>query len=139
MQMDASPVIPFAEGTVKYQPIWPTWSTFAKRQESFRTTEHWSKDEIYKLAAVGFFYTGPGDSVRCFYCSLGLQNWQKDDDPLEEHGRHMRSCDYFTNFTSNSCVYNSEIPEPCGRITSCSFCRGEQLAREQLSQIIIGT
>uniref|UniRef100_A0A3Q3KPZ8 RING-type E3 ubiquitin transferase n=1 Tax=Monopterus albus TaxID=43700 RepID=A0A3Q3KPZ8_MONAL len=39
------------------------------------------------LARAGFFYTGHGDNVKCFYCDGGLQNWEPGDDPWQEHAK----------------------------------------------------
>lgn len=48
------------------------------------------KPEI--LAKAGFFYTGIGDTVRCFYCDMGLHSLERGDDPWEEHARHYPNC-----------------------------------------------
>ncbi|KAG0722737.1 E3 ubiquitin-protein ligase XIAP [Chionoecetes opilio] len=37
---------------------------------------------------------GLSDHVRCFYCGNGLRNWEKDDDPWEEHARWYPECNY---------------------------------------------
>ncbi|KAF9515691.1 hypothetical protein BS47DRAFT_1293488 [Hydnum rufescens UP504] len=40
------------------------------------------------LAAAGFYFApeqGSGDRVVCFFCDVGLANWEKTDSPFEEH------------------------------------------------------
>ena len=41
-----------------------------------------------------FLWTGLSDHVRCFHCGNGLRNWEKDDDPWEEHARWYPECNY---------------------------------------------
>ena len=47
-----------------------------------------------------FFTTGKGDQVLCFYCEGGLQNWEPNDDPWEEHAKHFPGCG-FLNLTKS--------------------------------------
>ncbi|CAC5397778.1 BIRC7_8 [Mytilus coruscus] len=51
------------------------------------------------LAHAGFFYTGTGDLVRCFYCGGGLRNWDRSDDPWTEHKRWFPKCDFLNKFS----------------------------------------
>lgn len=44
------------------------------------------------LAEAGFYYTGHGDSVRCYHCGIGFQNWNSSDDPWFEHARSVPNC-----------------------------------------------
>ncbi|XP_046570869.1 baculoviral IAP repeat-containing protein 2-like isoform X2 [Haliotis rubra] len=46
------------------------------------------------MVEAGFFYTGHGDSVKCFSCGGALRNWQADDDPWIEHARWFPRCPY---------------------------------------------
>ncbi|KAJ8299162.1 hypothetical protein KUTeg_023222 [Tegillarca granosa] len=66
------------------------------RISSFKNfpTGNSQKPEKEALAEAGFFYTGSGDGVRCFHCGIGLQNWEKDDNPWVEHARYSKSCRY---------------------------------------------
>ena len=38
--------------------------------------------------------TGNNDHVRCFYCGIGLQNWDSEDNPFVEHARWSSDCQY---------------------------------------------
>lgn len=53
-----------------------------------------------RMAKAGFYYwpnqSGEDYGV-CPYCNLGLDGWEKDDDPLEEHKHHSPSCMFFDN------------------------------------------
>ena len=44
------------------------------------------------LANAGFFYTGTADNVSCFWCGLGLNHWERTDDPFNEHARFTPRC-----------------------------------------------
>lgn len=46
------------------------------------------------LASAGFFYKGVGDQCICFYCGLGLKDWEKDDEPYQEHAKYSPECAY---------------------------------------------
>ena len=46
------------------------------------------------MAEAGFFYSGYRDSVVCFSCGGGLQQWLPTDDPFEEHARHYPYCQH---------------------------------------------
>lgn len=41
-----------------------------------------------------FLSTGLSDHVRCHHCGSGLRNWEKEDDPWEEHARWYPECKY---------------------------------------------
>lgn len=49
------------------------------------------------LAEAGFYYYGPSDYCKCFFCDGGLKNWQEDDDPWSEHARWYPRCEYTKN------------------------------------------
>ncbi|CAK8695954.1 unnamed protein product [Clavelina lepadiformis] len=40
-----------------------------------------------QIANAGMCYLGVRDRVKCWYCNGGLQNWERDDDPWEEHAK----------------------------------------------------
>ena len=47
---------------------------------------------------------GISDQVLCFYCEGGLQNWEPNDDPWEEHAKHFPGCGYLNLMKSTSYV-----------------------------------
>ncbi|XP_064154525.1 baculoviral IAP repeat-containing protein 7 isoform X1 [Anguilla rostrata] len=67
-------------------------------EESRLTTFHnWPTGALVQpevLASAGFFYTGHGDNVKCFYCDGGLRNWEPGDDPWQEHAKWFPRCEF---------------------------------------------
>lgn len=66
--------------------------TYQSRLASFKT---WYKSTILKpedLALCGFFYQGDRDRVNCFYCGVGLCEWEPKDNPWIEHALHSPKC-----------------------------------------------
>jgi len=47
-----------------------------------------------QIAEAGFIFLGRADRVKCWYCNGGLQNWDFDDDPWEEHAKWFPSCEF---------------------------------------------
>merc|ERR1712141_163995 len=58
------------------------------------------------LAKAGFYYIGIGDQVLCFHWSGGLQNWEPNDDPWEEHAKHFPLCEFLNLIKSPGYVRN---------------------------------
>ncbi|XP_075757174.1 baculoviral IAP repeat-containing protein 7 isoform X2 [Pelodiscus sinensis] len=76
------------------QPEYPEMETEAVRLTTF---ENWPPyTDLYPehLARAGFFYTGQGDTVRCFYCDGSLRNWELGDDPWREHAKWFPRCEF---------------------------------------------
>lgn len=65
-----------------------------ERENSFRYWPETVNQTPKTLSEAGFFYCGLSDHVRCFYCGNGLRNWEKDDDPWQEHARWYPECNY---------------------------------------------
>ncbi|XP_013915501.1 PREDICTED: uncharacterized protein LOC106543922 [Thamnophis sirtalis] len=49
------------------------------------------------LAAAGFYFVGPADTVQCFCCGGLLYNWVAEEDPMVEHKKFFPSCLYVQN------------------------------------------
>ncbi|XP_019343325.1 E3 ubiquitin-protein ligase XIAP isoform X1 [Alligator mississippiensis] len=47
-----------------------------------------------QLAKAGFYSIGNEDSVKCFHCGEGLQEWKEDEDPWEQHAKWFPGCKY---------------------------------------------
>ncbi|CAF3083158.1 unnamed protein product [Rotaria socialis] len=65
-----------------------------KRYQSFAT---WPNDPLPSaddLVRAGFYYTGTGTIVTCFFCNGSLQNWGVKDNPAIEHARWFPHCGY---------------------------------------------
>ena len=48
----------------------------------------------HSLSEAGFFFEGPADNVRCFWCDGGLQDWDPHDNPWKEHASWYPGCRY---------------------------------------------
>ena len=46
------------------------------------------------LAKTGLYFTGQSDRVQCVFCRGYLRNWQKGDQPANEHRRHFPNCSF---------------------------------------------
>lgn len=67
----------------------PIYRLSSKRLSSYRF--YIDSDHVMKandLSNAGFYYEGPSDKVRCFWCSGALESWSEDDDPWKEHARY---------------------------------------------------
>ncbi|KAG8452983.1 hypothetical protein GDO86_004695 [Hymenochirus boettgeri] len=65
------------------------------------------------LAKAGFYYTGTEDKVKCFNCSLMLDNWKKGDNPFDKHKKLYPSCSFIQNVASvnlGSSLYSAFSP-----------------------------
>ena len=47
-----------------------------------------------QIVDAGMYYLGERDRVKCWYCNGGLQNWERDDNPWEEHAKWFPLCEY---------------------------------------------
>ena len=74
------------------------WST-QSRIDSFEVPawhqqpiSQWNTHMPESFAKAGLFYTGTSDNVSCFWCGLGLNQWERTDDPFNEHARFKPCC-----------------------------------------------
>ena len=78
-----------------------SWMPFnmamAKYSQRFKSFEYWPKQIVQKanqMLPSGFYYTGRGDVVTCFFCGITLKNWGCTDDVDSEHKRHSPDCKF---------------------------------------------
>lgn len=57
------------------------------------------------LAKVGFFYKGPGDLVKCFFCNVQIELWKAGDDELGEHIRLSPNCPFVKRRAASNVPY----------------------------------
>ncbi|NXS04864.1 BIR7B protein, partial [Oxylabes madagascariensis] len=69
------------------EPEYPEMVTEEMRLSTFENWPQNSNMHPEQLARAGFFYTGQGDVVRCFYCDGGVRSWSFGDDPWREHAK----------------------------------------------------
>nr|AGE61301.1 IAP-3 [Chrysodeixis chalcites nucleopolyhedrovirus]AGE61749.1 IAP-3 [Chrysodeixis chalcites nucleopolyhedrovirus] len=104
---------------------YPNFDNVVKRINSFR---HWPRNrtDYIDLAEAGFFYTGIGDKVKCFYDGCTLSDWSCDRVPWQQHARWYPNCryvlfvkgpDYVQQVISESCVIPAPKPIPKPRPT----------------------
>ncbi|KAG7248960.1 hypothetical protein CRUP_006594 [Coryphaenoides rupestris] len=95
-------------------------------EEARRTTFHdWPPGASVQpdvLSRAGFFYTGHGDNVKCYFCDGGLRNWEPGDDPWQEHAKWFPRCDFLLQSRGQGYVSN---------IQDSHFHRGETLGGSQ--------
>ncbi|XP_034980047.1 baculoviral IAP repeat-containing protein 7 [Zootoca vivipara] len=82
------------EATVDFQPEYPDMETEGDRLVTFENWPASARVTPELLARAGFFYTGQGDYVRCFYCDGALRNWERGDDPWMEHAVWFPRCKF---------------------------------------------
>uniref|UniRef100_A0A3P9PWN8 RING-type E3 ubiquitin transferase n=1 Tax=Poecilia reticulata TaxID=8081 RepID=A0A3P9PWN8_POERE len=69
------------------QAVYPEMETEDSRLTTFHNWPTEASVQPDVLAQAGFFYTGHGDNVKCFFCDGGLRNWESGDDPWQEHAK----------------------------------------------------
>ena len=88
-----------------FNPAHPIEMYYIVREQTF---EHWPRQiaqEPKDLIKNGFFYTGHGDRVTCFYCNLTLKQWETDDCIEVEHMKWEPNC-MFAKMISSSYVFD---------------------------------
>ncbi|CCU56005.1 inhibitor of apoptosis 3 [Choristoneura rosaceana entomopoxvirus 'L'] len=75
-------------------PIHPKYLSEIKRLKTFKNWPQSLKQTPEELAEAGFYYTNCGDKVKCFYCDLGLKDWENNDIVWEQHARWAQKCNY---------------------------------------------
>ncbi|CAG9773355.1 unnamed protein product [Ceutorhynchus assimilis] len=62
------------------------------RLKSFALWPMLLKELIDPMVLCGFFYTGTGDRVQCFFCGIAVDRWVADDDIWGEHLKYSPQC-----------------------------------------------
>ena len=70
------------------------------RLESFKNWPGLKDPE--ELAAVGFYYLGYSDRVKCFACHWEIYNWQETDNPWTEHQRFNKKRPLLNGISCNN-------------------------------------
>lgn len=66
-----------------------------KEEQRFKTfNERWPHDFISPriLAKTGFYFIGPLDQVRCYFCKVEVSRWENGDNEIAEHSRWSPNC-----------------------------------------------
>ena len=73
---------------------YPKFKLESQRIASFKNWPKALKQKPEDLADAGFFYTGTGDHVTCFYCGGCLIDWEETDTPWEQHAIWYSNCQF---------------------------------------------
>jgi len=87
---------------------------YITNESRLKTFEQWPKDKrpsASQLAACGFYFTGSGDKVACYYCGVQIIHWRINDNPWIEHALHSPKCAFVRLHRSTSAVYNWNSPD----------------------------
>ena len=78
-----------------------SWTPFntsmAISKDRENTFISWPKQIVQKpseLVPSGFYYTGRGDVVQCFFCGISLKHWSRTDRVDIEHRKHSPQCKF---------------------------------------------
>ena len=68
------------------------------------------------------FILGNNDHVRCFYCGIGLQNWDSEDNPFVEHARWSSECQYLKDKKGSD--FFGTVQDAVRRVQMVNFTQG---------------
>lgn len=79
-------------------------------EERLASFEHGWTGKVGKeaLAEAGFYWPiynysnmkeDRDDCVFCFYCNVGLNNWNENYDPIAEHLKYSKDCDFIKYYS----------------------------------------
>ena len=75
-----------------------------KEINRLETFKYWPLSFISpkELAKNGFYYIGVRDRVRCHFCRIGLELWQRTDDVMSEHRRTSPDCRFIQGYKTKN-------------------------------------
>ncbi|XP_072252181.1 E3 ubiquitin-protein ligase XIAP [Leuresthes tenuis] len=108
------------------------FSQMNSRLDSFHGSSLAEQMSAKRLAQAGFYFTGQADRVRCFSCKKTVENWCREDTPVERHKEVSPNCKFLscthrsgfnpssdTSLTNGS-IYNEEAEDMEYRLRSGS-------------------
>ncbi len=89
-----------------WEPKFPQFTRCRQRLDTYTNWPEFFHVKPNQLAGAGYFYTGIGDHVQCFYCGIIIKSWRSTDNPFEEHIKFSKECGFLevyqpTNTPSN--------------------------------------
>ncbi|XP_050096407.1 death-associated inhibitor of apoptosis 1-like [Anopheles aquasalis] len=126
----------------------PEYPEYALESDRLRSLTDWPTalpQKPQQLSDAGFFYTGRGDQVRCYYCGGGLMHWELDDDPWEQHAMWYSNCKYLQQMKDRSFIErclakkegrsktNEEVPSASTSTTSTAPAASRQVVETEAS------
>ncbi|XP_029463732.1 E3 ubiquitin-protein ligase XIAP isoform X2 [Rhinatrema bivittatum] len=92
-------------------PKCPDMVQYEARLKTFETWIHTVNKE--QLAKAGFYRLGnEDDATRCFYCGGGLNSWQPNDDPWEQHAKWFPGCNYLVEQRGQEFINSVQLNNP---------------------------
>ena len=79
---------------------------FRFEQNRLNTFHQWNVPFIDKhiLASCGFYYLGPGDLVKCYFCNVEIGQWTLGDDVPTEHRRWFPNCPMVRGYINSDTI-----------------------------------
>ncbi|OQR79618.1 E3 ubiquitin-protein ligase IAP-3-like [Tropilaelaps mercedesae] len=81
--------VPTAES--RSSPKYPNMVSPDVRLKTFDSWKGPVSEEV--LVAAGLFSLGHHGYTMCYHCGIGIENWEKEDDPWEVHARISPNCE----------------------------------------------
>ncbi|XP_072305858.1 baculoviral IAP repeat-containing protein 7-like [Eucyclogobius newberryi] len=106
------------------QAVYPEMEAEDTRLTTFHNWPAEASVQPDVLARAGFFYTGHGDNVKCFFCDGGLRNWEPADDPWQEHAKWFPRCEFLIQSRGQGYISN---------VQEAHFHLGETVSESQTS------
>lgn len=94
---------------IKARPDFPEYYSKKARFESFEDWPKTMKQTSKELSDAGFFYTQKGDRVICYWCGIGLRQWEEYDDVWEQHALHQGDCEYLRMYKGAEYVTSVKV------------------------------
>jgi baculoviral IAP repeat-containing protein 7/8 len=110
------------------QPCHASMCEISKRQTTFEN-KAWTQTSpnVDDLTRAGFFFSGIGNTVICFYCGGSLHKWSENDTPLIEHARWFPNCTYAKHLCGDQ--YHAKIQTSKKQLTKETTIDKETLVR----------
>jgi len=79
--------------------------------QRLRTFDRWPIPFIdkHQLALLGFYYFGPCDLVKCYFCGIEVGMWEEGDDVLADHVRWSPLCPFICRLRTNNVPINEDL------------------------------
>ena len=91
-----SSVFPPATYDYNWSPFNSMMVKFGRRMQTFQRWPKQMAQHPIDMVKSGFFYSGNGDSVTCFFCGITLRDWESVDNINFEHKKFSPNCKYLT-------------------------------------------
>ncbi|NXK62497.1 BIR7B protein, partial [Sylvietta virens] len=117
------------ETALPNEPEYPEMVTEEMRLSTFENWPQNSNMHPEQLARAGFFYTGQGDVVRCFYCDGGVRSWSFGDDPWREHAKWYPECEFLLHSRGREFVSSVQATFSTTLLAPSQLSTEEQLRR----------